>query len=392
MPASKASRFVAVAGDRVVLELEQVDRPARCRPGTPRRCRVIFISVVPSPVTAFLSMPAHAARARVLEARRRPGRRPSSPALAWIVIWLRLTFRSFEFWSANGCSDLVSWNSPRVLCNANPLCSGLEPRTVGDCSSAIRSTRLHRWAVLIAIAVMASAAPARAADPIMPLSEVQRRDELHRPVGDPAAPTISSFDVQVLDVIAGDPSVGGARLLVRVSGPAVDDTGVGPRLLGLADPLQRRATPARSPRASAEYGNKVVLATPIEAILGAPPARLGNRAQGTAALLTAARRSPARSPCRAPRRACWRCSRRAAKRAGQPLARRARRAARRLSASRTWCPGAAVAASLSTGDLGFGAVGTVAYRDGDQVYAFGHALDAAGRALARSSRTPTCSA
>ena len=41
-------------------------------------------------------------------------------------------------------------------------------------------------------------------------------------------------------------------------------------------------------------------------------------------------------------------------------------------------PGAAVAASMSTGDLGFGAVGTVAYRDGNQVYAFGHELDAAG--------------
>src|SRR5215212_8114216 len=43
------------------------------------------------------------------------------PALAWIVTWSRLTFSSFEFCSAKGCSDWVSWNSPRVLCTWPPL-------------------------------------------------------------------------------------------------------------------------------------------------------------------------------------------------------------------------------------------------------------------------------
>ena len=38
-----------------------------------------------------------------------------------------------------------------------------------------------------------------------------------------------------------------------------------------------------------------------------------------------------------------------------------------------------MAAALSTGDVALGAVGTVAYRDGDQVYAFGHSLDGLGR-------------
>ena len=42
-------------------------------------------------------------------------------------------------------------------------------------------------------------------------------------------------------------------------------------------------------------------------------------------------------------------------------------------------PGAAVGAALSTGDVSVGAVGTVAYRDGDRVFAFGHALDGLGR-------------
>ena len=65
----------------------------------------------------------------------------------------------------------------------------------------------------------------------MPLSEVHAgmscsgRSVIH-------GTTISSFNVEVLDVIAADPSVSGARLLVRVSGPAVDDTGVGPGFSG----------------------------------------------------------------------------------------------------------------------------------------------------------------
>jgi hypothetical protein len=42
-------------------------------------------------------------------------------------------------------------------------------------------------------------------------------------------------------------------------------------------------------------------------------------------------------------------------------------------------PGAAVAAAYSTGDISLGGVGTVAYRDGDTVFAFGHALDGLGR-------------
>jgi hypothetical protein len=42
-------------------------------------------------------------------------------------------------------------------------------------------------------------------------------------------------------------------------------------------------------------------------------------------------------------------------------------------------PGAAVAASISSGDISLGGVGTVAYRDGDQMFAFGHSLDGLGR-------------
>jgi hypothetical protein len=42
-------------------------------------------------------------------------------------------------------------------------------------------------------------------------------------------------------------------------------------------------------------------------------------------------------------------------------------------------PGASVAASDSTGSVPVGAIGTVTYRNGATVYAFGHELDAAGR-------------
>ena len=187
---------------------------------------------------------------------------------------------------------------------------------------------------------------------------------------------IASFGVEVLDVIADDPAVGGARLLVRVSGPAVDATGVGPGFSGSPILCAGRTAGAIS-EGIGEYGNKVVLATPIEAILGARPRaaagarrapRLLRSARSLAGPLTASGLSP---------------------RARRLLARAAERTGRTVLAAppgplggypvQDLRPGAAVAASLSTGDVSIGAVGTVAYRDGNQVFAFGHALDGLGR-------------
>jgi hypothetical protein len=233
---------------------------------------------------------------------------------------------------------------------------------------------LHRWAVLIAF-VFASAAPAQAADPIMPLSEVHAgmscsgRSVIH-------GTTISSFNVEVLDVIAADPSVSGSRLLVRVSGPAVDDTGVGPGFSG--SPIYCNGRNAGAISAGiGEYGNKVVLATPIEAILGARP-RTAADARKAPALLRTAR--PLASPLTVSGASphVLALLQRAAKGSGRLL----------LDAPpgplggypvQNLLPGSAVAASMSTGDLAFGAVGTVAYRDGNDIFAFGHELDAAGR-------------
>lgn len=208
----------------------------------------------------------------------------------------------------------------------------------------------------------------------MPLSEVQpgmsctALSVIH-------GTTISSFNVQVLDVIAADPSVSGARLLVRVSGPAVDTTGVGPGFSG--SPIYCNGRNAGAISAGiGDYGNKVVLATPIEAILGARP-RASATARSDPAILRAAR--PLASPLTVSGASPHVVDllQRASKRTGRPL----------LDAppgplggypAQDLVPGAAVAASMSTGDLAFGAVGTVAYRDGNQVFAFGHELDAAG--------------
>jgi hypothetical protein len=42
-------------------------------------------------------------------------------------------------------------------------------------------------------------------------------------------------------------------------------------------------------------------------------------------------------------------------------------------------PGSSISADLSSGDVSLGAIGTVAYVDGDVVYAYGHPFEAAGR-------------
>ena len=41
-----------------------------------------------------------------------------------------------------------------------------------------------------------------------------------------------------------------------------------------------------------------------------------------------------------------------------------------------------MAASLAGGDINLGSIGTVSYRDGDKVVAFGHPLDGTGTRVA----------
>jgi hypothetical protein len=244
-------------------------------------------------------------------------------------------------------------------------------------STGYAQEHLLRRALLLAMFLCAPApGAALAQDPIMPLSEV-RSGMRCTGLSVIRGTEISSYDVEVIDVIADDPAIGGPRILIRVSGPAIDATGVGPGFSGSPMICDGRNAGAIS-EGVGEYGNKVVLATPIEEILTARPAptpatarrapRLARTARSLAGPLTTGGLSPATR---------------------RLVARAARRADRLVLAAppgpiagypvQEMRPGAAVSAAISSGDVSVGAVGTVAYRDGDQVFAFGHALDALGR-------------
>jgi hypothetical protein len=253
-----------------------------------------------------------------------------------------------------------------------------------------------RLSLAAVAAVLVSAAPAAAAgDPIMPLSQVRSgmRCTGYSVVRGTA---ISPFDVEVLDVVDGDPNEDGPRILVQVSGPAVDRTGIGPGFSGSpiycpgGDGVQRNI--GAISESIGEYGGKTVLATPIEAILtdkpDAPRARTATASGGPSS--ASARRAERRlrrvgasdltgpltvSGLSAP---LARALAAAGRRAGRPVL--AAPAGPLGSFPRqSLRPGSAVAVGYSSGDLRLGAIGTVAYTDDDAVWAFGHPFEAAGR-------------
>jgi hypothetical protein len=236
---------------------------------------------------------------------------------------------------------------------------------------------LPRRVLLLAMFVCAAApAAAHAADPIMPLSEV-RSGMRCTGLSVVRGTEISSFDVEVIDVIADDPAIGGPRILIRVSGPAVDATGVGPGFSGSPILCDGRNAGAIS-EGIGSYGNHVALATPIEEILTARPAAAPASARRAPRLARAAR--PLLGPLTLGGLSTG---------TRRLVARAARRSGRVVLAAPPgplggypapeMRPGSAVSAAISTGDISVAAVGTVAYRDGDQVYAFGHLLDGIGR-------------
>jgi hypothetical protein len=222
---------------------------------------------------------------------------------------------------------------------------------------------------------LARAGGAQAADPIMPLSQVQPGMQC---TGETviSGTTISSFSVTVMSVVQAPPL--GAMIMVSVSGPAVVASGVAfgfsgsPVLCPAAD-----GTPSIIGAISqgiGQYGNSIVLATPIETMLGQPvlpPSSAPRLAVTTRPLvgpLTVSGLSPALAAL---------------------LAQAGRQAGRDVAPApvggppsypvQPLVPGASVAGSYSTGAIAVGAVGTVSYRDGANVYAFGHELDGAGR-------------
>jgi hypothetical protein len=253
--------------------------------------------------------------------------------------------------------------------------------------------------VLAAVAAsFAPAAPAFAGDPIMPLSQVHSgmRCTGYSVV---RGTDIASFDVQVLDVVDGDPAEDGPRILVQASGPAVDSTGIGPGFSGSPiycdDGTGTRRNIGAISESIGEYGGMVVLATPIESMLGNPPDAPRERGDRTAKQATGARAARAERamrrhgthPLASPLTVSG-LSRdlalgleAAGKRLGRPVlaAPAGPLGSFPVQALR---PGSAVSVGYSSGDLRLGAIGTVAYTDGPNVWAFGHPFEGSGaRAL-----------
>ncbi len=224
--------------------------------------------------------------------------------------------------------------------------------------------------------MLVAAPAARAGDPIMPLSEVKpgmRCTGLSVIKGT----EISSFDVEILDVIAAETGLSGPRILIRVSGPAVDDTGIGPGFSGSPVYCDGRNAGAIS-EGLGEYGNEVALATPIEAMIRDRPPSPPSSARRDPTLLRAAR------PLGTPLSVSGLTGR-----AAELVREAARRAHRPLFVAPAGPvggyqpvelrPGASVGAAISTGDLSLGAIGTVTYRDGDDIWAFGHPFEGLGK-------------
>src|SRR3954449_7932602 len=265
--------------------------------------------------------------------------------------------------------------------------------------------RARHLVAALGAALFAGSAPgtAVAGDPIMPLSQLRPGMQCTG-YSVIRGTDISSFDVEIVDVVSGDASASdGPRILVRVSGPAVDRTGVGPGFSGSPIYCDGKNAGAIS-EAIGEYGGKTVLATPIEEILANPP--------------DAPRGEPGGKPGRAPRTEKPLANPPDAPR-GKPVARRSRvgrvlplaepltvsglsrgiaarlaRAGARSPGRRQVLvapslplnpfpaapprPGSAMSVGYSSGDLAVGAVGTVAYVDGDRVWGFGHPFEDSG--------------
>lgn len=238
-----------------------------------------------------------------------------------------------------------------------------------------------RTVLLTTLVTLVSAAPAAAAgDPIMPLDQVQRG--MHCTGYSVIRGTdIASFDTVVDDIVYD--ALNTPTILITISGPAVDETGGGQGFSGspIYCPSPSDGTPqviGALALGIGDYDDKTLLATPIEAMLGEPvsPPASARRAPG---LMRRAR--PLGVPLSvsglAPRIAEVFSA--AASRAGRVLY-SAPSAPRATSFPvQTLKPGSSVGVGYSSGDIGFGGIGTVTYVDGTSIWAFGHPLDSVGR-------------
>jgi hypothetical protein len=272
--------------------------------------------------------------------------------------------------------------------------AGVIPGRVRGYAPAFMRLRLSLAAA--AAAALVPAAPAFAGDPVMPLSQVRSGMQCTG-YSVVRGTDVASFRVDVLDVVDGDPAENGPRILVQASGPAVDETGIGPGFSGSPiycdDGTGTQRNIGAISESIGEYGGKVVLATPIEAILANSPDAPRERAAAAAA--TGAAASPrARAARRLMRREGTRplASPLTVSGLSRPLAGALVAAGKRLGRPvlaapagplgsfpvQTLRPGSAVSVGYSSGDLRLGAIGTVAYADGPSVWAFGHPFEGSG--------------
>ncbi len=241
------------------------------------------------------------------------------------------------------------------------------------------SLRLRLLIILAAIGLLVPAGVARAAGGGETLSLSQVSPGMNC-TGETVVQgtTISSFDVHVISIVQAPGE--GARILVGVSGPAVDSTGVAEGFSGspvyCPDGFGGEGNIGAISEGIGQYGNNVVLVTPIDQMLGepvTPPSsapRLAAKPRPLLGPLTVGGLSPA----------VLGVFQRAAARAGRVVVAAASPDDAPPSFPvQTLVPGASVAASYSSGAIPMGAVGTVTYVNGQTIYAFGHELDGAGR-------------
>jgi hypothetical protein len=248
-----------------------------------------------------------------------------------------------------------------------------------------------RHRALLAATVAASlipAAPAFAGDPIMPLSQV-RAGMSCTGYSVIRGTTISSFHVDVVDVVDSEPGTDGARIIVTASGPAVDATGIGPGFSGSPIYCPDGAGVQRNIGAISEsigdYGGKTVLATPIEIMLANPvdPPKPPNARSARAAAAIRRMHTEGVKTLATPLTISG-----VSPRLGRALEQTGKEIGRPVIAVpagplgsfpvQTLRPGSAVSAGYSSGDLSIGAIGTVAYTDAGRVWAFGHNFESAG--------------
>jgi len=243
----------------------------------------------------------------------------------------------------------------------------------------VLKTRSVAAGLLLALS-LAPAAHA-AGEPIMPLKDVQKG--MHCTASSVIqGTTISTFDADVVDVIAGDPASRQPYILINVSGPAVDATGIGPGFSGSpvrcpdADGVMRIA--GAISEGIGAYGNKQVLATPIEDVLSEPvdpPPGIRYRpavmraAHPLATPLSIGGLSPAVAAT----------LQKAAVKAGRVVFAAPPAPLQTDFPVQQLVPGAAFSTGLASGDITAGAIGTVTYVDGTSVWGFGHPLDSVGR-------------